>query len=185
MRVLAVLVLAFVGFWGWQERRLRANEHRLAQVASEVSGRTVGISCPGFLTRLVEITPNAGWVEFDAAGRPSDHASLDSRTCARLERFDGRDTGGLADTESMEALVTLAHESFHLAGIASEAQTQCYAVQATELVARRLGASPTWARTAALWALASSPRILPREYWSPQCHDGGSWDLRPASSVWP
>lgn len=182
VRVLAVLVLAFVGFWGWQEYRLRANEGRLAEVASQVAGRPVGISCPGFLTRLVEITPNSGWVDFDADGRPAAKASLNAETCRRLEGFHG----GQIDALTAQALTTLAHESFHLAGVVGEAQTQCYAVQTVEFVARSLGATPGQARATAQWVAVVSPKLHPGEYWNaPNCIDGGVWDLRPGSAVWP
>lgn len=182
VRVLAVLVLAFVGFWGWQEHRLRANEKRLARVASEVARRPVGISCPGLFTRLVEITPNSGWVDFDADGRPAAKAWLNAETCSRLERFHGSEI----DVPTAKALLVLAHESFHVAGVKSEAQTQCYAVQAVEFVARRLGATPEEARATARWAAVASPSFTPPDYWyAPACRDGGIWDLRPGSTVWP
>ena len=57
-------------FSAWQFVRREENENRLALVASEVALRDVDVSCPGFWTRLVEITPNAGWVDFDEHGRP-------------------------------------------------------------------------------------------------------------------
>lgn len=183
MRLAVAAVLALAALWGVQEQRLRAKEARLADVAAEIAGREVGISCPGFLTRLVEITPNSGWVRFDSHGRPGSKASLSADTCERLENVDDR---SVLDERTAQAVVTLAHESFHLAGVTNEAQAQCYAVQTTELVAERLGVSPARARAAARWAAAASPLVLPREYWAAgACRDGGPWDLRPASSLWP
>jgi hypothetical protein len=182
MRLLVFVVLLVVGFWAWQEHSLRSNEHRLAEVATELAGRKVGISCPGFFTRLVEITPNAGWVQFDSRGKPASKASLNTETCGRLEDFHG----GEIDERTGQAIVVLAHESFHLAGVTNEAQTQCYAVQRTELAASRLGATPERARAIAEWALDASPRTLPQDYWQPEaCRDGGVWDLRPDSPRWP
>lgn len=186
MRWLAIVFVPVALVWGWQSLRLDQNENRLALVAGEVSHREVKIRCPGFWTRLVEITPNAGWVDFGADGRPGDHASLNAETCGRLERFARSDGTEQLDENTAMALVTLAHESFHLAGFTSEAQTQCYAAQMTELVALRLGGSPANARAAGLWAVASSPSVLPSEYWDARhCRDGGTWDLRPGTPAWP
>jgi hypothetical protein len=147
MRVVLLLTIPLLLFTAWQYDRREQNEHRLALVASEVALREVGVSCPGFWTRLVEITPNAGWVDFDAHGRPADETSLSAATCSSLERVwrgeqrsflcllrDGCDGKTRA---AVNGIVTLAHESWHLRGIVNEAQTQCYAVQTTEAVAAR------------------------------------------------
>ena len=150
MRVVLLLLVPLLLFSAWQYTRREENENRLALVASAVALRDVDVSCPGFWTRLVETTPNAGWVDFDEHGRPSDETSLSASTCASLERvwrgkhdsFSCVLTGG-CDRRTLDAVggvVTLAHESWHLRGVADEARTQCYAVQTTEAVARRLGA---------------------------------------------
>ena len=152
MRVVLLLLVPLLLFSAWQYTRREENENRLALVASAVALRDVDVSCPGFWTRLVEITPNAGWVDFDEHGRPSDETSLSASTCASLERvwrgkhdsFSCVLTGG-CDRGTLDAVggvVTLAHESWHLRGVANEARTQCYAVQTTEAVARRLGVAP-------------------------------------------
>lgn len=181
-----LLLVLVVLVWGWQSLRLHQNEHRLAVVAAAVSHRDVGVSCPGFWTRLVEITPNAGWVDFGADGRPDPVANLSSKTCERLERFARSDGTAPIDEGTAMALVTLAHESFHLAGVTNEAEAQCYAIQMTEFTTERLGGSVRNARAAALWALSASPSVLPAEYWDPiRCRDAGPWDLRPDSAAWP
>ena len=64
-----------MAFSGWQYLRREQNENRLALVAGEVALRDVDVSCPGFWTRLIEITPNAGWVGFDEHGQPSAQCS--------------------------------------------------------------------------------------------------------------
>jgi len=86
VRFLLVLVIPVMLFSAWQFVRREENENRLALVASEVALRDVDVSCPGFWARLVEITPNAGWVDFDEHGRPSDKTSLSATTCRGLER---------------------------------------------------------------------------------------------------
>ena len=183
------------GFSAWQYSRREENENRLALVASAVALRDVDVSCPGFWTRLVEITPNAGWVDFDEHGRPSDETSLSAATCGSLERIWRRNqgsflcllTGGCdrATLNAVSGVVTLAHESWHLRGIVNEARTQCYAVQTTEMVARRLGVTPRDARVIALRVAADDSRAPEGEYHSVQCRPGGAYDLRPDTAAWP
>ena len=40
-----------------------------------------------FFTRLIEVTPNAGWVDFDEHGLPADSTHLSAATCRSLERM--------------------------------------------------------------------------------------------------
>ena len=195
MRVVLLLLVPLLLFSAWQYTRREENENRLALVASAVALRDVDVSCPGFWTRLVEITPNAGWVDFDEHGRPSDETSLSASTCASLERvwrgkhdsFSCVLTGG-CDRGTLDAVggvVTLAHESWHLRGVANEARTQCYAVQTTEAVARRLGVALRDARAIALRVAADDSRTPVGEYHSAECRPGGAYDLRPHTTAWP
>jgi hypothetical protein len=83
------------------------------------------------------------------------------------------------------AVHVLGHESMHLAGVADEAVADCLAVQVDALVAARLGASASFARS------------LAREYWriyypaqdwryrSASCRDGGALDLFRDRRGWP
>ena len=195
MRIALVLLLPIVVFSGWQYARREQNESRLALAASAVALRDVDVSCPGFWTRLVEITPNSGWVAFDEHGRPSDEANLSAATCDSLERvwrgkqrsfrclIVGRcDDGTLA---AVSGIVTLAHESWHLRGIAEEARTQCYAVQSVEVVAERLGVTDVDARAIAVRVAYDNAHMPVGEYHSAQCRPGGAYDLRPDTPRWP
>ena len=195
MKLALVLLVPLVLFAAWQYIRREQNENRLAVVASEVALRDVGVSCPGFFARLVEITPNAGWVEFDEHGLPADETSLSAATCRSLERVWRGQQGsfrclleGGCDRETLAAvsgIVTLAHESWHLRGITNEAQTQCYAVQTTETVALGLGLGPVDARAIATRVARDDARAPAGEYHSPECRPGGPWDLRPETDDWP
>ena len=71
----------------------RANEQRLANVASAIAGRPVDVRCPGLVQRLVDISPNAGSVYFDRYGRPADFAELNGETCGALDDFAEGNTG--------------------------------------------------------------------------------------------
>ena len=195
LKLALVLVVPLLLFSAWQFARREENEHRLALVASAVARRDVGVSCPGFWTRLVEITPNAGWVGFDEKGKPSDETNLSAASCDSLERVwrgEQRSFGCLlgggcdaATRVAVAGLVTLAHESWHLRGVLDEARTQCYAVQSVEAVARGLGVPMREARVVALAVAYEDARLEIGEYHSPQCRPGGAYDLRPATPDWP
>ncbi len=195
MRIVLLLLIPVLLFSAWQCTRREENESRLALVASAVALRDVQVSCPGFWTRLVEITPNAGWVAFDDQGRPADEASLSASTCASLERIWRGQQGSFAclraggcDGKTIAAvsgIVTLSHESWHLRGIVNEAQTQCYAIQTTEAVARSLGVAQQDARVIAAVVAADDSRASEGEYHSSRCRPGGAYDLRPDTLSWP
>jgi hypothetical protein len=195
VRFLLILLVPVLLFSAWQFVRRAENENRLALVASEIALRDVDVSCPGFWTRLVEITPNAGWVDFDEHGRPGNETSLSATTCRGLERVWRRDQtsyacliGGGCDQNTVRAvygIVTLAHESWHLRGVLDEGQTQCYAIQTTEQVALRLGVEPEAARLIALRVAADDAAAPVGEYHSPLCHPRGAYDLHPETRDWP
>jgi hypothetical protein len=195
VKILLVLMVPVLLFSAWQFVRREENENRLALVASEIALRDVDVSCPGFWTRMVEITPNAGWVDFDEHGRPSNRTSLSAGTCGSLERvWRGKQRSfgcflhGRCDEDTLRAafgIVTLAHESWHLRGVMNEAQTQCYAVQTTERAALALGVPLLDARVLAL-RVAADDAVAPRdEYHSDECRPGGRYDLRPQTPDWP
>jgi hypothetical protein len=86
------------------------------------------------------------------------------------------------------ALQTVAHESYHLLGYTNEAQVDCYGMQSIWFVAARLGASvPEAQALAAFFAHRIYPqrRIQTPTYWSAECRNGGTYDLRPSSAAWP
>jgi hypothetical protein len=104
----------------------------------------------------------------------------DPRTCAPS---DCRYVGNI-----VWALQTVAHESYHLLGYTNEAQVDCYGMQSIWFVAARLGASvPEAQALAAFFAHRIYPqrRIQTPTYWSAECRNGGTYDLRPSSAAWP
>src|SRR5262249_25715547 len=82
------------------------------------------------------------------------------------------------------ALATLAHEAEHAAGLADEADTECYAIQKVPTVARLLGLTRRQGRifAEAVWELYPQE---PPGYHTPACRNGGRLDLHDRSSVWP
>src|SRR5262249_44569690 len=86
------------------------------------------------------------------------------------------------------AIAVLAHESWHLHGVADEGVTNCYAFQSGVALGVHLGLSEQRARAMMREQLASNPSdsgsntsyLVP-----PGCEDGGRYDLHPSSSAFP
>ena len=86
------------------------------------------------------------------------------------------------------ALAVVAHESYHLLGYTNEAQVECYGMQSIWFVASKLGGSVAESQAlASLYATQMYPerRIQTPTYWSPECRDGGRYDLRRSLARWP
>lgn len=83
-----------------------------------------------------------------------------------------------------EALLALAHEAQHSAGVADEAKATCFALQTvTELAYALKLRKPLIERLVErYWRHANE---LPRQYRSKQCRDGGKLDLSPGDDTWP
>jgi hypothetical protein len=121
-------------------------------------------------------------------------ANLAWDICDRLATIaytDRRPTGS-EELEIAFAVTTLMHESGHLnesgdffgAG-QNEPLAECWGMQHIRQAARGLGASQSYADELAerYWAELYPRR--PRDYRTKRCRDGGSYDIRKESSVWP
>lgn len=126
------------------------NERRLSTIATQIAGRPVKVHCPGVLARHLSYDIVEGSVRFDAQGRPGDTADLQGKPCAELDALaEGRRDDVLrciacatpAAVDLAMAVDVLTHESFHLAGIADEAETECRALAEMARTAQRLGAT--------------------------------------------
>ena len=131
-------------------------------------------------------------MQFDGAGHPADTTGLSPETCKALRHL-GRvdftcldhDSCTFAQFKGAWAAHTLAHESFHLRGIQSEAVAECYALQNTAFVAERLGVPARQAQELQRWVYVKGYPNEPDEYRSDECADGGTLDLRPETSRFP
>jgi hypothetical protein len=198
VRILLLVVLAAgAAVLAVSHRNAEAAESRLAAVAGGIAQREVRIECQGAFGSALDVGSEAGSVEFDAFGRPSETAVLKRGVCTSLRRF-ARDASSTRFTcvlqdvrcpgetlRSVWAVHTLSHEAWHLAGEQSEAVTECYALQTTAWTAERLGAQPVVSDAIARYVAAHMFPELPIDYRSPACRDGGALDLRPASPLWP
>ena len=196
-RILVVLAaVAALGFYVGPYRDRQQDEERLAEIASVIAGRDVAVSCPGTLATLTEISAHDGSVAFNADGTPADEAQLSSRTCSRLRTLLNGGAPGLdclvaggACPKAVEdvavAVNVLSHEAWHLAGERDESAAQCYALQSNEDTAIRLGATPAEARAIADFVVRRVQPVLPPEYKTHACRDGGALDLEPGRTGWP
>jgi hypothetical protein len=173
--VLAVLLVVAVGF-GWSKYQGRKHdESRWAEIASSIVGHPVTVHCPNTFERLTNVSSEAGYVRFTAAGPPEPQTYLAPATCDGLARFA---KSHKVTFDNAWAVQTLAHESFHMRGVVDEAITECYGLQWTAYVASRLGADTLHAEATARVAWAVGYDQLPDQYQSNDCRNGGRLDLR-------
>jgi hypothetical protein len=164
---------------------------RLSGIASELARRHVTIRCEGPSGALTGARGESGRTEFIGSS-PVSVSYLQEGICQTLHAYARALKAGPScllpcrnPLEIAWSLNTLAHESYHLAGVRNEAQTECYALQAIDFVARRLGASPEQGRALGAFSFDQLPGRMPAEYSSPECRDGHRFDLHPNDPAWP
>lgn len=207
MRTLSVVLAIPLVLVSWQWWSDRSTEHVLSPVASAVSGRHVSIDCQGLWANLVDALPRHGEVRFDANGFPERRIFLTHQTCDRLQAFAGRAHHGQLDclrsvdwsqsvplvprsdcyraaSETIYALMTLAHEAYHTAGETDEAVTNCDAIQAMAYVGTALGAEWQEAELAAQ-AMAALEPLQGGAYGTDRCRAGTELDLHPETADFP
>lgn len=165
---------------------------RLSRIASTIAGHDVSVRCEGASGEIIGMGGESGRTMF-TNGKPAKETFLLDGICERLHAY-ARQSKARPDCllpcdgstlETAWSLNALAHESYHLSGIRDEARTQCYALQTIDLVARELGADEQQARELAIFSSNEIPPQMPPQYISPECHDGGRYDLRPHDPSWP
>jgi hypothetical protein len=173
-----------------------ADERLLGVVASEIAGRAVSVRCVG--EELPDygpsvVTHGAVWFYGD---RPANYTVIAPNICRELLRVRAgglsaadvrclREWAGLGCGDRVApaalAMATLAHESFHLAGVRDEPTADCYAIQTVELVATRLGLGRGEAGGLAAFAKVNHRVGQGAEYESGECREGGALDLDPSA----
>jgi hypothetical protein len=149
--------------------------------ASRIAGKPVAIRCD-------ESGEHVGVVQHadGAAGVGGSVAYLTLQRCLDLYRlaFEGEVTS----SQTARALAVLAHEAWHLRGVADEATTECYALQSGVELGRRLGllqdrAAQLMRQQLVLNQDAGNENL---EYLVPAgCRDGGRFDLDSATTRFP
>ena len=181
--VVGVGVALFTRSSGWQQlsRATRAAaEAQFSRLAAEIAGHRVTVSCDN---------RHVGYVQGDdglaqVGGR---QAWLTTDICLALVQLrDGKlDPQG---ESASHAVVVLAHESWHLRGVASESLANCFAYQSGVGLAEKLGVSPSTAEAMMREQLAENGPVYADDpaYLIPSgCSNGGKYDLHPNSSRFP
>jgi hypothetical protein len=207
MRVLAAIVMVPALLMGWQAWSDHSLERRLKPIASGVAGRSVEVDCQSIWGELLDAQWREGEVYFDASGRPDRKLFLTRRICKSLRGLAERTRKGelncLRDVDwnaadplpfasecyaetanTIYAVLILAHESYHTAGVRDEATTNCFAIQAMAWTAVQLGAPAEEAELLAQ-AMESLEPTQPSGYDTPECHAGLRLDLHPETADFP
>ncbi len=174
-------------------------------------GGTVGDDVAAELLRGVPVRlehiHGAGWTTggvagitlFGDDGKPAGYAVLLRQVCAELVAFHrdpkAWDPSRCVDNASCQAIAnatlalsTVTHESYHLLGYKDEGQVECYGMQSIWYAAAKLGASTAEAQRVARFYVRELYPLRKKDtpaYWSPECRDGGKYDLRPNTHGWP
>lgn len=170
-------------------------EGRLSTAAAKITGHATEVRCWSRADwERLDIEWQA-WTSFTLADKigyadpKNGRVHLAPKACASLVPFLYRNArpkvGTIARQNLALAMVAVAHESHHVAGIADEAKTECYAQQRIRPLARVLGASKDYAAGLAVFAWRVLYAPLPPSYKNFACRNGGPWDLNPASPSWP
>jgi hypothetical protein len=207
MRVLAATLAVPVALLGWQWWSDHSLEAKLSPIASGVAGRHVHVNCQGFWAGLVDVESREGEVHFGADGMPESKLFITRGTCKQLKSFSGKRRHGRLDclagidwtssdplpfgspcyhdvAETVYAVLILAHEAYHTAGVTDEATTNCYAIQAMAWTAMKLGAPQGEAELLARAMAAVEPN-QGSGYATTECHAGSALDLHPQTTDFP
>jgi hypothetical protein len=170
---------------GWE--RLSAGKRTAAQaqfsrLASGIAGHQVTVHCDTGGRHVGAVQEADGLAE--VGGR---QAWLTPDICLQLVQLRDGDLRADSDTAG-HAVVVLAHEAWHLHGVAGEGLANCFAYQTGARIAEQLGVSPGTAR-ALMKAQLAENRVefagSPAYFVPPGCHNGGPDDLHPASNRFP
>jgi hypothetical protein len=190
---ISVAVLAFVGLVAWgisirrgwsglDHRTQQQVERVLTREATRIAGHPAAVHCDTAGRHVGAVQEADGLAE--VGGR---NAWLTPAVCYRLYRvIDKHDTHLFSPTG--RAIAVLAHESWHLYGIADEGLTNCYAFQSGVTIGTRLGLSVSNARALMREQLAdnaSDSADAPAYLVPAGCSNGGRYDLHPGSSQFP
>jgi hypothetical protein len=158
-------------------------EARLAAVASTLVGHHVTVRCETLTQAWTDAHPEAGYVWFDAAGRPATSATLTSSTCDDLKAWLGSDRQHPSLSEIV-AVHVLTHESMHMSGWRDEAKAECAAVQRDARTAVLLGATPEKGSALAVAYWREIYPDLTDAYRTADCAAGGADDEGLPDAPW-
>lgn len=183
LAALAALVWAVESRTGWGS--LSASEQarvetRLSDEASLIAGKRVSIRCD-------ETGEHVGIVQHadGVATVGGTLAYLTPERCFDLHRLAFEDE--VTSSRTARAIAVLAHEAWHLHGLADEGETECYALQTGVELGRRLGLPEKDAAQMMRQQLVENlGRRSNLEYIVPAvCRNGAALDLNPGLERFP
>jgi hypothetical protein len=187
----AVLAVVALVAWGVSIRRGwssldQATQTRVEQVISHQAARIAGhparVHCDSAGRHVGVVQEADGLAEVGGT-----NAWLTPGICFRLYRLiDHHDSSSFSSTG--RAIAVLAHEAWHLQGVADEGVANCYAFQSGVGTGIRLGLSSSRARALMREQLAdnaSDSASDPRYLVPAGCSNGGRYDLNRGSSQFP
>ncbi len=185
--VLAALAFAFwitdsrTGWDGVDESDQAKATERFAVEASAIADKPVTVECD-------EAGEHVGVVQHadGAAQVGGDVAYLTPERCDDLYRLAFKNE--VNGSQTARSIAVLAHEAWHLRGVANEGETECFAFQSGIVLGQRFGLSEERASQMmsqqlaenALRSGAGAAYVVP-----PECRDGGRLDLNPETSRFP
>lgn len=181
---LAVVLWAVESNTGWEAldagTRVEATD-RFSDEASRIAEKQVIIRCDEEGARVGVVQHADGVAEVGG-----DLAYLTPERCLDLYRLAFK--GDVTWSQTARAVAVLAHEAWHLRGIADEGTTECYALQSGVELGQQLGLSEETAQRMMRQELAEN---AVRDVSSlayrvpPECRDGGRLDLHPELGRFP
>jgi hypothetical protein len=160
----------------------RAAEARMSLEASRVAGKRVRIECDTS-GRHVGAVRHADGVATVGGGL----AYLTPELCYALERLAAH--GEVTSfSQTARAIAVLAHEAWHLRGVADEGRTECFALQSGVRIGRRLGLDEASSRRMMRSQLVANQLhgAATAEYVVPAaCVNRGPLDLSPGVDRFP
>jgi hypothetical protein len=168
---------------------------RFARAAGALTHDTVEVRCwsrrdwTQVKAMLAALDPN-DYVDFNGVASPDERrVSLAPRVCSWLAELAYSEDPPRSDRgvfQVADAVLTLAHEAVHLrAPAASEAETECFAVQEVRRTAQALGATPAYAEQLARVVWNEIYPLNDALYSTTACRDGGPLDMHPERRAWP
>jgi hypothetical protein len=189
----SLVVVAFVALvvWGVGVRRGWSSldqatkaqvERALSAQASRIAGHPARVRCDSSGKHVGFVQESDGVAEVGGT-----NAWLTPAICFQLYRLiDRHDSQSFSPTG--RAIAVLAHESWHLHGVADEGVTNCFAFQSGVGIGTRFGLSNARARALMREQLADNASDSsgdPRYLVPPGCSNGGRYDLHPHSAAFP
>jgi len=164
----AFVVFSLLSWQSWLEYTWQHNEVLYAQAIEPITGPGKVVHCQRLIATWAFAGAESAHVAYNANGTPGNEAWLTYNTCRDLGRWMSSDKIEPTLAE-VTAVHILTHEAEHLAGIRSEANAECAAMNSDQMVAERLGATPGQARQLQLtYAFRVYPH-LSNDYKNPNC----------------